>query len=822
MKFLATVLLVCVLYPALASAAEVPAPVAQVGYIRADAQPAANVCTQFDGEETVAWDYGNRSLVVALPRACWVTRIVVTSNVRTDVEPKLTAETVGLYVSRDNQTYARYSGPLTFRLTRAAEAGKVWRAEFAGLGCFGTYFKLKQAYNGADYGFGIEGLKAAVEVFTDDSFGGDALLDGIFVEAAQPAGRMTAEIRVRGARTAGTTVEVEVWNTESLKAVAQRTITRPGERVPVVLRSRKLTQGGYWLKVRLRYRDFLLDEKEAAFRVHAEVADDAGPSFPEVKPGGAVVLRDLPRWCAGAEAFAYALPSGPRRTCQGIAMAEGGRTVAVHLPLSGEYAVYLAVDTPWPALKTTLGERQTEIPATPYDWPAAAGEQELFAGYGDFTAGPLLIEAPTAALRIRHIRVARLTAAETELMRYKADPTHNRRVIYNNDGFSELWGVKGWDKARLLKLVERYAGTDTEIFEMAALVSGWVNYPSKYATFWRLGEVPENQWLRVNDKMAVELFTQLEADGLPIFPTLAQRGRELGIPVFGSLRMSGYYGLQEQQTMQPFNGKLWHEHPEMRIRRRDGEYDTQMSFAWEAVRAERLGVLRELLEMGCEGVMMDFCRYPEILGYDEPWVQGFKDKYGISPLDLPADDARWIGYRCDRLNDFFRAVRRQTDEIARTSGRTLRISVRLPATGYREYGFDPQTWARERLMDIFIPHYPGLERDFDLRPWVAMVKGTGIKLYPGIEVTKRETANTELTDAELAAGIKPGLVTSTSRDEYQRKAWLRYRLGADGVFLFNTWTIGVERNLLGDQRSLQRWSTFEDAMNLPRQSVAEQ
>jgi hypothetical protein len=62
-------------------------------------------------------------------------------------------------------------------------------------------------------------------------------------------------------------------------------------------------------------------------------------------------------------------------------------------------------------------------------------------------------------------------------------------------------------------------------------------------------------------------------------------------------------------------------------------------------------------------------------------------------------------------------------------------------------------------------------------------------------------------------------VTTTSRDEYQRKAWRRYRLGADGVFLFNAWTIGVERNLLGDTRNLERWSYFEDPLNLPRSAL---
>jgi hypothetical protein len=172
------------------------------------------------------------------------------------------------------------------------------------------------------------------------------------------------------------------------------------------------------------------------------------------------------------------------------------------------------------------------------------------------------------------------------------------------------------------------------------------------------------------------------------------------------------------------------------------------------------------------------------------------------------------------MNGFFREVRRGINEVGRRQGREIRISIRLPATGYREYGFDPQTLVRERLVDILIPHYPGLERDFDLRPWAAMVKGTGLKLYPGIEVTKHQTANTELTDAEIARGVRPGQESPMTADDYRRKVWRRYREGADGVFLFNIWTMSYTKHLLGDKRSLAKWSHFGDAMNLPRLPAA--
>ncbi len=766
----------------------------RVGYIRADAQPANNPCGAWNPSGGVAWDYGNRSLVVELERPQWVTKVVLVSDTESPNEPKLSAASVRVYHSRDNLTYELYDKPMKFALARSKEPGKVWRVELSGLGFYTRYIKLKQTYNGADYGFGCDNIAECAQVFTDPAGPGGAVIEGFEVAPAQSVGKLLAHVLATVEVTEDVRLVVEAENTETWETVRSEVAFRSGAWTPATLDSEALVPGGYWLTAELFYRDQLLSEAQTCARIHTSVAEDPGEAPRALPAGGAVVLRDLPKRFSDGREFTYTLPYAPETDYRGVVLEKGSKQTLT-AGLSGFAAVYVAASNPWPKLQVKWGEYSATIPATQGDWQPRSGTQELFCGFGDFAKGPLTIEAVGADCKVFHVRVVGLSGDEAALARYESDPEHNRRVIYNNDGFSELWGVKDWDRARLLKLVERYQGTDTEIFEMAAWVSGAVSFPSKYATFWK----PDDPMLQ-----------------------LVQRGRELGIPVWGSLRMSAYYGIREHQTVQPFNGKLWHERPEMRQRTKSGTSATQMSYAWKEVQQERIGVLGEMAEMGCEGVMMDFCRYPYILGYDEPLVEGFKAKYGVSPLDLPDDDERWISYRCEFMNDFFRAVRARIDEVAQQQGRKIRISVRVPASGYRSYGFDPETWAREKLMDIFIPHFPGLEKDFDVRPWVEMTKGTGILVYPGMTPTKTMTSTTELTDAQVKAGVKPGRVTSMSKNDYRRKAWRRYRKGADGVFLFNTWRIGNTRNLLGDKRALEQWSRFEDPMNLPRGSVAEQ
>ena len=572
--------------------------------------------------------------------------------------------------------------------------------------------------------------------------------------------------------------------------------------------------GTYRVEVQALQGGRITETETRQVRINAAVLMDGDAARRPPSPGEAVLLTRLTEHAAGrGTPFAYRIETGVRGV--GIELApEDAVTLSPKLP--GNYAVYAAVERPCPRLLTKCGATIRRH-GTESDPDAETGRNvgEVFGGAGSFREGDRFLVKSLASqpVRLYYVRLIRLTDAEYALARHVNDPVHNKRVIYNNDGYSDFFGAtRPWSREELCRLVDRFRSSDTEIFEFAALVSGAVNFPSRYATYFGEGHLEGEVWANNDALLAARFYRAMDRAGLPVFQTLVMRAREIGLPIYGSLRMSGYYSERQgnDSGYVPHNGDLWHEHPEWRIQRRNRTYAYEMSYAWPAVRKERIGVLGEMAQMGCDGVSLDFCRYPNIIGYDAPLVEGFKKEHGLDPLELPENDARWLAFRCGVLNAFFRSVREKMNELSAQRGRPVSIAIRLPATGYRAYGFDPETWVEERLVDILIPHYPGLEKDFDVRPWVDMVKGSDVKIYPGMTVTKFQSAQTELIDTEIKAGVKPGKVIAMTPEDYKRKASRRYRRGAHGAYIFNNWSGAGCLNQLGDKRYLAQWSCFED------------
>jgi len=323
-------------------------------------------------------------------------------------------------------------------------------------------------------------------------------------------------------------------------------------------------------------------------------------------------------------------------------------------------------------------------------------------------------------------------------------------------------------------------------------------------------------WANDDARKAAVFFRTMDTAGLPIFQSLITRSLSNGVPIWGSVRMGEWYPPVAGQTYYPFNGDVWSNHPEWRIKNRSGSYGTKMSLANGEIQQMIIGTLEKMVRMGCDGINLDFCRYPEVLGYETPLINGFMQQYpGVDPRILSSIDPRWIAYRCGVINGFISDVR--TAMTAAGGSRTIKISVRLPATDFQSYGFEPQTWITNGWVDILIPHYPGNERDFDIQPWLDMIPNpnpNNIKIYPGITSDKKIIGETELTDAEIAAGVPLGTVIRMTDDDYRRKA--RQRNAADGVYIFNNWKGTGCLNLIGDKQYLKRWSYFEDPYNQPR------
>ena len=163
-------------------------------------------------------------------------------------------------------------------------------------------------------------------------------------------------------------------------------------------------------------------------------------------------------------------------------------------------------------------------------------------------------------------------------------------------------------------------------------------------------------------------------------------------------------------------------YPEYRWRKRNGDYyHSQISFAFPEATEYKLGIIKELLQnYEIDGLFLDWLRTGDVRdnpqtdadgvadhGYEQPLVEGFKQKYGSDPRDLPNGDERWVRYRAQPHTDFMRGVR----QLTHSQKPHMPISVmganpwcyrglKNPINGnLRGLLLDVNAWAREGLID---------------------------------------------------------------------------------------------------------------------------
>lgn len=197
-----------------------------------------------------------------------------------------------------------------------------------------------------------------------------------------------------------------------------------------------------------------------------------------------------------------------------------------------------------------------------------------------------------------------------------------------------------------------------------------------------------------------------------------------------------------------------------------------LDYANPEARRALLVHFEEVLRRGARRLSLDFCRYP----------------HGVrSPEDA---------------NAFLRELRQLADRY-RGTGDRITILVRFPVPGCKGIDrqnskFQPAVWIREKLIDFLVPaDFAGMPQ-FDVRPFVAMAKGSRVKVLPCIE------------------GLKfgppfPGAALDRA-DEF-------YRAGADGLYVYQ-----ADAHIVGSMTGLgdvdhDTFRTFGSS-ELVRQAVA--
>ena len=230
-----------------------------------------------------------------------------------------------------------------------------------------------------------------------------------------------------------------------------------------------------------------------------------------------------------------------------------------------------------------------------------------------------------------------------------------------------------------------------------------------------------------------------------------------GMRIFASMR---FIGVQFPMNISPiaWAPNYWR-HPQWTMKTKEGVPITNLSLAYPEVRQYWLGLLRETLAYGTDGIQLHLNRSEPYVFYEEPVVSAFREKYGEDPRGLSLEDPRWVEHSASYLTQFIREVRQLLDEKPnRNLGVTLSGRENGRPAHYEENHCDVDTWIGEGLVD-YLMVTPYLHASL-LQHWRSL-GGDKLHIWPDL-----------MPRAQTAAS-------------YARLAQRYYRAGADGLCLWD-------------------------------------
>jgi hypothetical protein len=380
--------------------------------------------------------------------------------------------------------------------------------------------------------------------------------------------------------------------------------------------------------------------------------------------------------------------------------------------------------------------------------------------------------------RIAYIKLIALNDEQFEL--HHSNNYKLGKVIYDNDGYSNFFGGMYFSEDALEKrAVDELVELNAREINWCIGTTGMLNYDSEYAGKAFAGSYKYNPLIREGDKLARRQIWNILRTGKSPLQIVAERGDEKEIEVNASMRMNAFYSSDHQKI---FNGKIYDEYKDCI---QDGS--VYLSYYYPKFRRYIKNILKEASSFqGVDGVTLDFCRYPNVIGNEA----NLKEKTIV-------------------MNNFMREVRNMIPK-------DKNITVRIPYKDYLSYGLDVETWIEQGLIDRLIPSCISYENFFDITPFVKMVKNTKVELYAGITANLEGHDITKEEEKLIKKGIKLSHNKYLNVNQYLKRAHEVYEEGADGVFLFNTLVdpnfndpIPSEMKLLTDKILLKKWHEFK-------------
>ena len=495
--------------------------------------------------------------------------------------------------------------------------------------------------------------------------------------------------------------------------------------------------------------------------------------------GRPIYLSDLTRCEPGA-----AISDGPRKghwqavsyEAEGVSghMLVAGvecdaPTLTLPLGVQGWHAIYLGAWTHWVdsavKLKLTRDPCFTPIATSRPDWETSnyfASIGEVLWTVADLTDQELSIGQMSAGLSrragIAYVKLEPLSPSEVAAMQRDRARTDTRRLIAYNDAWSFVYSRGPTTREEILEEVEPFRGTDFHKLLWGIGGGSAALFLSEIGELSECGAVDDFQ--RIGDRHAAESFRALKRQGIDPLGTVIDHAHSLGLELHGSYRVGGWVTPPPEYPGDAF----YRQHSEWRCVDRDGRAVSRMSYAFGAVRDLVISLFREVAERGADGVNLAYVRGLPCVLYEQPLVEGFQERYGEDPRELPEDDSRWLAYRATWMTEFMRALRGEMDEVGSRQGRRVQVSAYVlnDVALCLSYGLDVATWVGEGLVDFIIPYPWHGNMQVDLAAFAGLTRATGCRTYA--EVLPRQM----------------------SPAEYRERALACYRAGVDGLAFWDT------------------------------------
>jgi len=217
------------------------------------------------------------------------------------------------------------------------------------------------------------------------------------------------------------------------------------------------------------------------------------------------------------------------------------------------------------------------------------------------------------------VQVRFVPMSEDDVVEYKAELVRPReRELHGiNDSDDWFWVYSSRDQMSVYDMIGQHKAVGcNRIYWING--AGALTYETKIER--RYPGEKKRPWTQRSAWMAANV---------PILGSACKYAHEQGLELWAWYRMNNEFGSHYETAL---NSEFFNTKPEFREKTRNGQLDAgRLSFAFPEVRAYKRAVCCEMIQLGCDGLLLGALRHPPMLLWADPICEGFAKRFGIDP-----------------------------------------------------------------------------------------------------------------------------------------------------------------------------------------------